>query len=199
MLKIYLNLLIFISTILLVPISSASTIVTGDLAYDDVTGIITSSTGQSYLSWDSPASLTYAQIIDATALGALTDYHIATQSEAYEFYSLSGGTAIDEAGSQVVSHNVTGATPSLFGQGLPSLVFGYFISDEEQEIGFISPGSGKVILNDSWGSIAGLNSTIPAFRTWVLAANSNVAVVPVPATVWFMGTGLLALLRLSRR
>ncbi len=198
MLKIYLNLFIFISTSLFLPLSSATTTVTGDLVYDDATEII-SSTGQSYLSWDSSVTLTYEQIIDATTSGVFSNYHIATQSEAYEFYNLSGGTGIDEAGPQVISHNVTGATPSIFGKGLPSLVFGYFISDEENEIGFISPGSGKIILNDNWGSISQSNSTSPAFRTWVLAANSNVTVVPVPAAIWLMGTGLLGLISLSRR
>ncbi len=198
MLKIYLNLLLLISTILFVPISSATTIVTGDLTYDDATGIITSGTGQSYLSWDQSVGKTYAEIIDATTSGGLTDYHIATQSEAYEFYNFSGGTGIDEAGSQLFSHTVTGASPAIFGQGLSGFIFGFFLGDEAEEIGFISAGSNKITLKDSWGSIADASSSA-APRIWVLAANSNVAVVPVPAAIWLMGTGLLGLIGLSRR
>ena len=58
----------------------------GNLSYDDNNKYIDSTDGTRYLNLTGAAPLSYAQTLDATRVGGLyQEYHIASQTEAYQF------------------------------------------------------------------------------------------------------------------
>ena len=77
--------LLFTATAALIISTSAhAAVVTGDLSYDSGTGLITSTSGLTYLGWDVAANLTYAETVASTSSGGIyKDFHIASQTEAF--------------------------------------------------------------------------------------------------------------------
>ena len=67
----------------------ADTIITGQLTYDSESGLITSNTGNSYVGFEIFEARDYNYVRDIIATNPLySAYHVATQTEAYEFYNL---------------------------------------------------------------------------------------------------------------
>jgi hypothetical protein len=86
-------------------VASASVITTGTLDYDNVSNVITDNvSGETYLGWDMVKDLDYAQTVAITSAGGFySDWHIATQTEAYSFYNAATGTGVaDVSGVQDV-------------------------------------------------------------------------------------------------
>ena len=77
-------------------VASASVITTGTLDYDNVSNVITDNvSGETYLGWDMVKDLDYAQTVAITSAGGFySDWHIATQTEAYSFYNAATGTGV---------------------------------------------------------------------------------------------------------
>mgnify|MGYP000397111876 CR=1 FL=1 len=89
-------------------VASASVITTGTLDYDNVSNVITDNvSGETYLGWDMVKDLDYDQTVAITSAGGFySDWHIATQAEAYSFYNAATGLGtVDVSGHQ---HEVYG-------------------------------------------------------------------------------------------
>jgi len=76
--------------------SASSAIITGGLSYDDTgTKLITGSNGKTYLGWAEVAGLTYTETLAETMSGgAYSDFHIASEVEAYDFFNLATGSVL---------------------------------------------------------------------------------------------------------
>ena len=211
---------LFITASLLTPaLSNAATIVTGNLSYNDVTEIITGSTGVNYLGWGVAASLNYAQTITATAIGGIyEDYHIASQTEVYTFYKdalvegeylSNGDPVIDVVGAQSWTVKFNEHKSPRFGDnyraGDRGGDYAWFLSDEGFEIGYINIRGAEMLFVDSSRTLAfsdqysASGSSPNQAISWLLVSDEQVSQVPVPATIWLMGSALLGVAGLSKR
>ena len=175
----------------------AVVIQTGSLSYDTNTKVITGDNGKTYLGWGQIAYMNYAQTVVATdAGGSYESYHIASQTEAYEFYNLTDPvtTAIDVVGAQVLDSVISNGQ-NRFGNNFDRYnSYSFFLSDETEVVGWIQSYYQYIKLNDSRSSIAfsdNYSSTGASFlftASWLLVSD---ATIPEPSTIALMGLGLL--------
>ena len=144
----------------------ADTIITGQLTYDSESSVITSSTGNSYLGFEIADGYNYDYVLNTILIDPLySAYHVATQTEAYEFYNLAIAPitpVIDTEEDQTITTDVVGIRdrfgPSAFrdyryGPFAPA----FFLSDVgDANVGVIQSHEGSIVIADFWG---GLNST----------------------------------------
>ena len=212
MIKLIYAIPLLISSVFISTNVSASLIVSGNLTYDDESGVITSTSGKSYINWADLAHLTHQETVDQTLTGAYTGFHIASQTEAFEFFNAATQAGVTDLGSQ---QEYTAPLPSLahpFGDAYlyrsnDSLVF--FYSDSPSfDVGVIDYSlrlQNLHLRTDLHSSIADSDLyshnalTIQNDISWLLVSNPVASPVPVPAAVWFMGSGLLGLMGYSRK
>jgi len=183
--------------------AQATIINTGLLSYDTSTEVITGINGTTYLGWGVIADYNYAQTVTATAAGgAYSDYHIASQEEAYAFFNLaSSGVAVtvDIVGSQDTPVDLAGLTESSFGNNyVTNWSYAWFQSEEvNTEVGYIEIFQDQLTIKDSWSSISSSDDYSDNGKdccdhiTWLLV--SDASAIPEPMTLPLLGLGLLGL------
>ena len=200
---------IFAAITIVISASAHAAVVTGDLSYDSGTGLITSTSGLTYLGWEVAADLTYAETIISTLSGGIYgEFHIASQTEAFTFFNAvnSGADVVDVPGQNF--HFALGLSSSdgqgRFGNNFnANNSYAYFLSDESGfDVGILTSTSISLIINDSWAAetfeSADLNSSNSDLGvSWLLVKDASV--VPVPAAIWLFGSGLIGLFVASRR
>ena len=142
----------------------AETIITGQLTYDSESTVITSSTGNSYLGFEVFAGWNYTSVQDAILTNPLyIGYHVATQTEAYEFYNSAIDpltSVVDTEEDQSIATDVAGIRdrfgPSPFrdyryGDFAPA----FFLSDVgDENVGYIRSYEGSIVIDDFRNSLA---------------------------------------------
>jgi len=188
---------------------NAATITTGGLTYDDSTHVITGTDGTSYLSWDQAASLNYAQTLAATDVGgAYEAYHIASQTEAYNFYNLAilpTAGVVDAPFEQTFNTLSASFYDGIFGANYnDEHDFAWFLSDENEQVGKLnvhSPGALK--LDDYYGSISDSDAysggQTVTHATWLLVSDSNLIATPIPAALFMFAPALLGFFGFRRK
>ncbi len=184
--------------------ASAAVITSGDLSYDDQTRLITGG-GNTYLSWDIGASWNYATTLAMTSDGGLySDFHIASQTEAYDFFNLAstGSDAIDYSGYQAHHRTTSNFSQHRFGNNYNNYYsYALFLSDENSEAGFIRSSS-FLKISDQWTSIATTDifsgSTYNSM-SWLLVKDFDTAAVTEPSTLALLGLGILGLAGTRRK
>lgn len=198
-------------------IASATIVTTGNLSYDNATGIITdTASGASYLGWNNGAGLTYAETLSATLAGEIfEDYHIANQDEAYAFLNAAifpVAPAVDLVGDdQADSYLELSTTEN-------GLRFGENAGAYTDEVWFLSnevgSEAGSIIVYDDFANVlfrdygysiadtdeyatGGLYETSPV--SWLLVSNVASTSVAEPSVLAVLSLGLLGLLRMKRR
>ncbi len=186
----------------------ATPVVLGDLSYKD--NIITNTkTGTYYLGWDQAASLNYAETILATGEGGIyEEYHIASQTEAFEFFNAAGGSATDVPGIQYETFYSDSIFEGMFGayNELSGSDSAFFLSDENWDVGMLSHGRSEFGIFEDWGSF-GQSDEYSAYGpskdypiTWLLVSDEqNLSPVPLPAAAWLFGSALFTFVAWSRR
>ncbi|PCJ47703.1 MAG: hypothetical protein COA99_00060 [Moraxellaceae bacterium] len=180
-------------------ISVQAAIITGDLSYDTATNVITGN-GKSYLGWDELAHLTYNETLAYTADnssfqgGKYAGYHIASETEALEFYGLA------------ITDGQTGITGQSFGDNYNILGVNPNISDYDSYAWFISSTTGQAgSIHAYLAGIEIINPDIPVLETdfyshitaeglgisWLLVSDG--ISIPEPTTLSLFGLGLLGL------
>jgi hypothetical protein len=186
-------------------VASAAIVTTGTLDYDNVTNVITdSASGATYLGWDMVDESTYQQTVDQTNGGAFDGWHIASQTEAYEFYrAATGDSRVDAVGDQYLVTEI-----AAFGEGVPFGQNGggwtdlaWFLSDEYTEVGFIQmfAQDNEVTISDAAMTIVTSDrnsaSGDPDYIGWLLVGDSAKTSIPVPepSIIALFGLGLVGL------
>jgi hypothetical protein len=182
-------------------VASASVITTGTLDYNNVSNVITdSNSGETYLGWDMVKDLDYAQTVLITAAGGFySDWHIASQTEAYSFYNAATGAGFADTSGPQSNSSVLGGfvNGERFGDSCDSLYFDYswFLGDESAEVGYLELSSSLTIA-DNWNSITTSNHySDPASPNpigWLLVGGTA-AVVPEPSIIALFGLGLVGI------
>jgi hypothetical protein len=151
--------LLFATATLIISTSAHAAVVTGDLSYDSGTGLITSTSGLTYLGWEVAADLTYAETVTGTSSGGIyEEFHIASQTEAFTFFNAvnSAADVVDVSGQNF--HFALGLSAldgqSRFGNNNnDSNSYAYFLSDESGfDVGIFSSTSISLVINDSWAA-----------------------------------------------
>jgi hypothetical protein len=190
-------------------VASASVITTGNLDYNNVSNVITDSiSGETYLGWDLVKALNYDQTIDITFAGGLyDDWHIATQTEAYNFYNAATGAGIaDGAGTQVNSTTIGAFVDGVpFGDNGGSVYdYAFFLSDEAgYEVGILElrGNLNRVRMFEGWGDFfdSDFHSLTPppphsprAQIGWLLVGGSTTK-LPEPSIIALFGLGLVGI------
>jgi hypothetical protein len=182
-------------------VASASVITTGTLDYDNVSNVITDNvSGETYLGWDMVKDLDYAETVLITAVGGLySDWHIASQTEAYSFYNAATGAGYaDTSGPQITdSYIASFDNGKLFGDSYDSNLYDYawFLSDESQEVGYLELASlltindnfSTIVVSDRWSASTDANTI-----GWLLVGGTA-AVVPEPSIIALFGLGLVGI------
>ncbi len=192
-------------------VSHASLYTTGDLEYDDVTGVITNQlTRQTYLGWDLISSYTYQDTVDATASGGIySDYHIANFDEAKTFFeaAMYGTCVVRSTGmtSCILQHSY-GLANGWFGDNFRSDRDMAWFKYDADYVGSINMKYGHIdhyiyanhmsYLSSDGYSHSGTSAATPV--SWLLVANTTSA-VPVPAAIWLFGTALIGLVGYGKR
>lgn len=183
-------------------VSQGAIITSGDLVYDDQTNLITGG-GKTYLGWDIGASWDYATtVVMTSAGGAYENFHIASQTEAYEFFNLAhtGSPVHDVAGHQAFVGNTTSSMQERFGDNMSTWrSAAFFLSDERLGYGYLaSYGSNTIHIEDyfstipqtDWHADGGVYSHEPI--TWLLVSDS-VTSVSEPGSLALVSLGILGL------
>jgi hypothetical protein len=183
----------------------------GNLTYDEISNLITSTSGTQYLGFDVLAGYTYQQTVQATANGgAYEQFHIASQQEAFQFYyDLSGSNATLQPDTNGVNAYFTIIpalnTDGLFGANSADHVdAAWFLSDESQEVGRVrlSNFNTRAEIGDTYNSIlvsdfysaSGKHSDQAI--SWLLVSNSTISAVPVPAAAFLFAPVLIGFMGL---
>jgi hypothetical protein len=189
-------------------VASASVITTGTLEYDNVSNVITDNvSGETYLGWDMVKDLDYAQTVAITSAGGLySDWHIATQTEAYSFYNAATGTGVlDVSGVQDIFTANIGAfvDGEPFGDSYTTLDDWVFtLSDHTNVVGIVgvsapnrfafSDQTHSFLASDQF-SANGLQPSAPI--GWLLVGGTGGAssAVPEPSIIALFGLGLVGI------
>jgi|GEM_PF-2155247 len=183
-------------------VASAAIVTTGTLGYDNLTNVITdSASGATYLGWDMVDELTYQQTVDQTATGGAFDgWHIASQTEAYEFYrAATGDSRVDTVGSQylvtAIAAFVDGVPFGQNGGGWTDLA--WFLSDEDNDVGYIemyADPSTVTIYDEAVQLVTSDRNSASGDRAyvgWLLVGDT--IQVPEPSIIALFGLGLVGL------
>ncbi len=196
---------VFIYALLTAPlilfnVSHAATYTTGDLLYDDVTGVITNSnTGQTYLGWDVLAGKNYAETQEAIDSGAYGNYHIADKEEAKTFFEAAisnwqGGTFSWGTDMEGVMQNYAFAEGAFGNNSVVGWDVAMFLYDNglygDMQFHALFDNGHQFNTADPGGFISNAG--------FLLVANT-VSAVPVPAAIWLFGTALIGFVGISRR
>jgi hypothetical protein len=190
-------------------VASASVITTGTLGYDNVSNVITDNvSGETYLGWDMVKDLDYAQTLAITSAGGFySDWHIASQTEAYSFYNAATGAGVVDVLGLVqlsgfsISYMVDGAR---FGDSYGSISDrAWHLSDESKEAGSIFvEGPEYLTLYDgmatiSWTDRHSHGGSYPSTSAvgWLLVGGTGGATsaVPEPSIIALFGLGLVGI------
>ena len=136
----------------------AETIITGQLTYDSESFLITSSKGNSYLGFEVADGRDYTYVHDIILTNPLySDYHVATQTEAYEFYNLAIAplpAVVDAEEDEIITTSIDGIRDR-FGEmvwrnyGFGNFAPAFFLSDVgEENVGLIRSSEGAIEVED---------------------------------------------------
>ncbi len=190
--------------LILFNVSHASTYTTGDLEYNDVTGVITNSnTGLSYLGWDVLAGLNYAETQQRIDDGTHGGYHIADKYEAKTFFeAATSGWAYWSFEWDKAMHGFTSEDylDGSFGYNINhNGEVAYFLDGSVSNYGYMYFVAGN---NDEhmYDTSADLSHTTHGTGegSFLLVANT-LSPVPVPAAIWLFGTALIGLVGYGKR
>ncbi len=198
--------------LLLLPIITQAATV-GNLTYSPGTRVITDNlTGVKYLGWDVLAGFTFAETETITQVGETYEgYHIATQTDAYAFFNgLTQGSFVDEIGiNQTIPVGAPFDTydPSVFGNTYDpdGISLSYFISDNaENALGILYINDNQLFLIESFNvptriDTFNIGENDPSTSGGLGVSLLLVSNVPIPSTVWLMGSGVLGLLSFFRK
>ena len=189
--------------------SPAMATTVGDLSYNPTTDIISANgVDKNYLGFDVLADYTYAETVTATNDGgAYSSYHIATQSEAFEFINLAYD-GLTQAYNTFTTGQIITLDDQLYSNGdlgdnhTFTTDMAFFLNDHGG-VGTLYFSNDLFILNEWWGTLDAADE----FALGGPFANSSVSYlvvegvspVPVPAAVWLFGSGLLGLIGVARR
>ena len=192
-------------------VASASVITTGTLEYDNVSNVITDNvSGETYLGWDMAKDLNYAQTVAVTTgVGLGSDWHIASQAEAYSFYNAATGAGIaDVSGIQDFSASIgAGADGVRFGDSFGGFSeFVFFLGAESVDAGFIRLEGviGLIQIHDGLlsfnntdvfstsGDASGVTQPYSHNVSWLLVGGTA-WVVPEPSIIALFGLGLVGI------
>jgi hypothetical protein len=182
-------------------VASGSVITMGTLDYDNVSNVITDNvSGETYLGWDMVKDLDYAQTVAiTTGVGLYSDWHIASQTEAYSFYNAAAGTTLvdvlgPQQGMSVIGDFVDGGP---FGESFTgNQDMAFFLGDEAMQVGTLDARyeSGYLIIRDQIGGITWSDeqSRSPTPIGWLLVGGTTTA-VPEPSIIALFGLGLVGI------
>jgi hypothetical protein len=187
-------------------VASASVITTGTLDYDNVSNVITDNvSGETYLGWDMVKDLDYAETVAITSAGGFySDWHIATQTEAYSFYNAATGRAVvDVAGVEEAYTANIGAfvNGTRFGDSFDAHQdWVWVLSDGSHEVGLFG-GNSTMNFYESLMTFAGSDDYSANGRNavlsigWLLVGGTSVATsaVPEPSIIALFGLGLVGI------
>jgi hypothetical protein len=181
-------------------VASASVITTGTLEYDNVSNVITDNvSGETYLGWDMVKDLDYAQTVAITSAGGFySDWHIATQTEAYSFYNAASSAGlVDVTGSQSDATWVDRADGVAFGDSYTSSQdYVGFLGDESTEVGLMGTYSGYINIIDVWSTLATLDriSGVEGIGLLLVGGTGGATTaVPEPSIIALFGLGLVGI------
>jgi len=182
-------------------VASASVITTGTLDFDNVSNVITDNvSGETYLGWDTVKDRDYAQTVAiTTGVGFYSDWHIASQTEAYIFYNAASSAGlVDVTGSQSHGSNLGAfADGETYGDSFNASTDSVgFLSDESKEVGRMNISSGRLSIHDNWSSIDVLNTYSGSAGIGMLLVGGTggaTSAVPEPSVIALFGLGLVSI------
>jgi hypothetical protein len=183
-------------------VASASVITTGTLDYDNVSNVITDNvSGETYLGWDMVKDITHAQTAAiTTGVGFYSDWHIASQTEAYNFYIAATGSGIvDVIGVQYdVTFLGSFVDGERFGDSFEPLYEDYvaFLSDEGSELGLMWIDAGGLVIYDGWANFSDLDYYTGTWGIGMLLVGGTggaTSAVPEPSIIALFGLGLVGI------
>ncbi len=188
---------VFIYALLTAPLIlfnvSHATVITGDLSYDETTGVITNtSSGQTYLGWDLIAGKNQSQTQALIDNGTYSDYHIADKYEAKAFFEAaitdwigSFSWDVDMGGTMLPNRFAEGAFGENSIAGWDVAMFLY----ESGKYGNMQ-FKGNDFMFHQFNTGAKANGSYISGTSFLLVANAA-STVPEPSAIALMGLGLL--------